>query len=381
MTVVCPGCGNRDELNPVRWRCSCGGLFDLEDHDAGLTLASNDRHGMWRYAGMLHPATHDLDWQALTLGEGMTPLVSLETHPTGARVLGKLEYVMPTLSFKDRGAVMLVAAARRLGVRRMVADSSGNAGTAIAAYAARAGIPLEVYVPTATSAKKTVQMRVHGAVVHWVDGNRAAAADAAIGAVERSGAFYASHVYNPLFVEGVKTFAFELVEQLHGKAPDLLVLPVGNGTLVLGTYRGFRQLQRSGLVDDIPPILAVQARRCAPIAAAFAADAAHVAAVAPETTMAEGIAIAAPPRGAEILAVVRASNGRVVTAPEEAILPAQARLAARGLFVEPTAAATYAGLSDWLNGPGATWITAHSHRTGRPPLIVLPLCGAGLKAT
>lgn len=383
MKVVCQRCGRPHVLGATFWRCECEGLFQLLD-DAHSHYQNSQPP---RIGGSTSSIRHAdapgrrLPWPEVSLGESMTPLVLLTGHRRDVDIFGKLEYLMPTLSFKDRGATVLVAAARSYGVRHMIADSSGNAGTAIAAYAARAGIMLDVYVPAATSEKKIAQMLAHGAAVHRQQGDRAAAAAAAITAVEKSGSFYASHVYNPLFVAGVRTYAFELVAQFGGEAPDLVVAPVGNGTLVLGAYYGFRHLYRTGLLAALPPILAVQAQRCAPIAEAFTIGAHHVEPAADDRgTVAEGIAIASPPRGAEVLAAIRSSAGHMVTVAEDAIRSAHQALARQGLYVEPTAAATYAGLLAWLDGDGARWVSAHREIHRRSAQIVVPLCGAGLKA-
>ena len=226
--------------------------------------------------------------------------------------------------------MLLAALARRLGVPRMVADSSGNAGTAVAAYAARAGIACEVYVPAATSAGKVAQLRAYGATVRQIPGSREDTADAAADAADQPGTFYASHVYHPFFLQGMKTYAFELWEQLGGRLPATLVLPVGNGTLVLGAYLGCRDLLDQGLIGRMPQIVAVQAAGCAPLARAFRDGQAVPAEIAGEPTIAEGIAIARPARGAQILAAVRDSGGAIVTVTDDQVSAAHAGPRPRG---------------------------------------------------
>jgi threonine synthase len=304
---------------------------------------------MWRYAPTLPPVD---GWRSVTLGEGMTPTV-----PLTGDVVAKLDFLNPTLSFKDRGAAVLIGAAAAAGVERVVVDSSGNAGTALAAYGARAGIAVEVWVPGGTSPGKTAAMRAHGADVRTVDGDRAAAAGAAGARVESTGAFYASHVYQPLFFQGTKTAVLELWEQLGGRLPGTIALPAGNGTLVLGAGLAVRDLAALGLIDRPPRLVAVQARRCAPLAG-----------LDPDgPTVAEGIAIASPPRRDEILAVVAGTGGAVVTVTEEAVLAARDDLADRGIWVEPTAAATWAACRDGSVAPPGT-------------TVGIVLCGAGLKS-
>jgi threonine synthase len=317
---------------------------------------------LWRYLEAL-PFESDGAWRGVTMGEGFTPLVDID--PPRRSLKAKVDFLMPTLSFKDRGAVILVALAVELGTSRLVVDSAGNAGAAVAAYAARAGLACEVYAPTTTSPKKLSQVERHGASVIRVNGPRQAAADAAIQRVDQGGGFYASHVYNPFFYEGTKTFAFEVWEQLGRRAPERLVLPVGNGTLVLGAFLGFSQLRDFGLIDVLPQIVAVQSERCAPIAAAFSNEADEVIPVEPVTTAAEGIAITAPPRGAQVLDAIRQTGGAVITAAEDEIEPARTALAHRGFFVEPSTAVTYVGLRGLPEDDALT---------------VTVLCGAGLKA-
>ncbi|MGZ4249487.1 MAG: pyridoxal-phosphate dependent enzyme [Solirubrobacteraceae bacterium] len=336
--------------------------------------------GLWRYRSCI-PVDEDIAG-SLSLGEGMTPLVDAGERLAGVSI--KVDYLFPTLSFKDRGAVVLVASAVQRGATAVVADSSGNAGSAIAAYAARAGLPCTVFVPDRTSAAKQRQIRAYGAAIQLVQGDRTATTRAAIDAVQATGAVYASHIYDPYFLQGTKTYAFELWEQL-GEAPDSLIVPVGNGTLLLGAARGLRELHAAGLIDRQPALIAVQSERCPPLARAWAAGATEPAQIEAGETAAEGIAIPRPPRGAQILAAVRASNGCIVELPEEAIAPAQTELAGRGLFVEPTAALTWAAaliarrhpaLAD-LAPRGDGWDRARELASAS---LVVPLCGSGLKS-
>jgi threonine synthase len=372
----CRACGAGYALDEGAWRCRCGGLFDLasplpDDAFAGLEAQP---WSLWRYRRALPFSASAMGWQAITMGEGATPLVAVDG---GLRL--KLDFLMPTLSFKDRGSVVLVAKAAELGAHRLVADSSGNAGASIAAYAARAGMDVEVFVPAATSEKKVAQLHGYGATVHRVSGSRADAAAAAIDHVACTGAFYASHVYNPLFHHGTKTFAFELWEQLGGRLPGTVLVPAGNGTLLIGASIGFKELAAAGLVGHEPRLVAVQAERCAPLAYAASAagqgqgqgrrTTAHEPGPAPEPgpTAAEGIAIADPARLAQMLDAVADSGGTVLTATEQGIASARLALAAQGVDVEPTAATVYAAWLEWPEAPA-------------PSSTVLAMTGAGLKS-
>ncbi|MBO0781278.1 MAG: threonine synthase [Ktedonobacteraceae bacterium] len=379
---ICSICHQKYDPASLVWRCSCGGVLDVAPFPVHFSLETTQKRfaGLWRYREALPFDSSFTDWQQITMGEGSTPL--LAAGAALPSVFLKVEYLMPTSSYKDRGAVVLMAKARELGVRRVVCDSSGNAGVALAAYATRAGIDCEVYVPASASAKKLKQMAEHGATVHSIQGTREDAAKAAIAVVEQENLFYASHIYNPFFFQGTKTYAFEIWEQFEGRVPDLLVVPVGNGTLVLGPYYGFQDLLAAGLIKTMPRILAVQAENCAPLARAFREGAEVAQPVVNEGTIAEGIAIAAPARNRQILAAIRESQGAIITVAEADIVAAHRELARSGLYVEPTAAVAYAGLSTYLrqaDDPELS-IRREPFRQGTQTAVVA-LTGSGLKAS
>ncbi|MEV7126140.1 pyridoxal-phosphate dependent enzyme [Streptomyces sp. NPDC093260] len=355
----CPTDGVRIPGASLAWCCpSCHGPLDLDfsPTPAPLKSLTGRVNSLWRYAETL-----PLSAPTISLGEGRTPLVPLTDD-----ISAKLDYLMPTLSFKDRGAVLLAELALRAEPRRVVADSSGNAGTSVAAYCARARLPCTVYVPFGTSAKKLEQIEAHGARVELVDGGREAAGAAARRAADQPETFYASHVYNPYFLHGTKTYVHELWEDLGGRLPDVLVLPVGNGTLLLGAALAVAELYGAGLLDRRPALWAVQAAAVAPLAEAFARGADELTGTTPVApTLAEGIAIPRPPRARQILRAVRDSGGTFLTVTEDQIRHAQLDLASRGLFVESTGVACWAAVREGaLAGKSAA----------------LPLCGAGLKS-
>jgi len=316
---------------------------------------------LWRFGSVL-PVPFDA---AISLGEGNTAVIGSAAYPG---LSYKADFLTPTLSFKDRGAVVLATLAATLGVRAALTDSSGNAGTAVAAYFARAQIACRVFVPAATSPGKLAQMRAHGAQVVTVAGTRADAAAAARAAAEEPGILYASHVYHPYFLHGVKTYGYELWEQFGQRLPATVVVPIGNGTLALGAHLAFTELRAAGLIDRLPRLIGVQVAACAPVARAFAADATDIAGVPAQPTIAEGIAITEPPRGAAILAAIRSTGGTVLTVDDDAVRRARADLAAEGIYVEPTSAVCRAAV-DQLPGVGVSLTDC-----------VIPLCGAGLKA-
>ncbi|MCP3028518.1 threonine synthase [Halobacillus sp. A5] len=359
--------GNGQEYLPdvEQWRPE-EGIFNIKSYDVSFPKEKliKRQSTMWRYKEAL-PFDNSEAYSQVTLGEGMTPLVLLEREQPNFYV--KLDYLMPTGSFKDRGAAVLIAKAVELGAASVIADSSGNAGTAVAAYCARANLDCRIYVPSSTSEKKLAQIEAHGAKIFKVQGSREDTAEAAKKAVEEEKAFYASHVYNPFFYEGTKTFAFEIWEQLDYEVPDKVILPVGNGTLVLGAYIGFQNLKSAGVTDKLPEIIAVQSEGCAPIADAFHSNE-KVSLVETSHTQAEGIAIADPQRGDQIIEAVRETKGTIIVAPEQDIVLARKELAGKGFYVEPTTAATY-----------AAYRTYQPQLVDSNELVVLSLCGSGLK--
>ena len=319
---------------------------------------------LWRYAAALPIAVPE----PVTLGEGTTPLV--ERSFGGGRALFKLEWFAPTGSFKDRGASVMVSVLRQQGIKRILEDSSGNGGSAIAAYAAAAGIGAKIVAPASTQPGKIVQTRAHGAEVELIPGTRQDTADAAVRQAETI--FYASHNWQAFFLQGTKTVAYELWEDLGFRAPDNVIIPTGAGSNVLGCDIGFGELLRRGAIDRLPRLFAVQPQNCAPIAASVAAGAEDFiegGLVAP--TIAEGAAIARPVRPREVLAALRRSGGGAVSVSEVEIADAVFSLAAQGLYAEPTSAMAAAGLGKlWASGTIAE----------RETTVVL-LTGTGAKAT
>jgi len=347
-------------MDDPRWRCGCGGLLDLRfearfDPDRIV----GRKPTMWRYREAL-PIVDD--GAIVSFDEGMTPMLPVDLGP-GALHL-KLEQLFTTGSYKDRGAAVLVSKAKELGIDRVVEDSSGNAGCAIAAYAAKAGIRCDILVPESTSPGKLAQILFYGATLTKVPGSREDTARAALAAAETT--YYASHSWNPFFFHGTKTFAYEVWEQLGFRAPDAVLLPAGNGTLLIGSFIGFRELKDAGRIGRIPRHIAVQAVNCAPLVRMFLEGRDAVPPVESRETIAEGVAIAEPVRGREIVEIVRRTGGQVVAVDDAAVEEALLLLGRKGLYVEPTSAL-----------PVAAYRKHPSVRTG---LVVAPLTGHGLKA-
>jgi len=296
----------------------------------------------------------------VSMGEGDTPLVWVQIG-SGGEVALKLEGQNPTGSFKDRGAVALVAAAVERGIRDVVEDSSGNAGAALAAYAARAGIRARVFVPEAATGAKLFQIALHGAQVVRVPGPRSAAAEAAM-AETRGGVPYASHAHQPFQIAGYATLAFELVEQL-GEVPGVVVAPAGQGGLLLGLYAGFRALVGTEVVR-MPLLVGVQAAACAPLARA----AGNAGPEAGGATCAEGIRVDCPVRQAELIELAHRGAIRFSVATEEEIHAGRTELASRGIGAELTSGVIWRtlerGMASGLWRPPVVGIvTAHALKT------------------
>ena len=194
MELYCSECKKRELTSTRKSHCVCGGLWklDFKPPKFDLNAIDRDQWSMFRYRKFM--ALEDDSWKGITLGEGMTPIVPLDEN-----VLLKMDYFMPTLSFKDRGAAVLVAHCKSIGVDSVVQDSSGNAGNSVAAYCAKAGIKCEVFVKDGTSPKKIDMIRAHGATCTVVPGSRDHCADVCREKVEHEGVYYANHVYNPFF--------------------------------------------------------------------------------------------------------------------------------------------------------------------------------------
>lgn len=348
----------------ARWCGATGAYLNLAP-GPGLTrdaINSRDR-SVWRYAQAI-----GVDAQsAVSLGEGGTPLLNRGWN--GVPVHFKLEFMMPTGSFKDRGMTVMVSHLKSRGIDHVLEDSSGNAGASLSAYAAAAGMRCRILVPETASYPKIAQIAACGADVVTVPGTRQDVADAALRMSDEI--FYASHNWQPFFVEGTKTLAYELWEELGFHAPDNVITPLGYGSNVLGLERGFDELLRNGEIKKRPRIFGVQAANCAPCHATWQAGGEAPVSVTVTPTVAEGIASSQPTRLREVVRAVRGSGGAIAAVSEDEIVRALGELARMGLYVEPTSAAGAAGLTQLLA----------SGAIARDETTVLVLTGSGLKSS
>jgi threonine synthase len=359
-----PRSGQTWPLEIPRWRGDDGQPLLLTDLPGiGRDATDPAAPGLWRYAAALPFRPRE----PIAMGEGCTPLLSRRLH--GVDALLKCEWLMPTGSFKDRGASVMLSLLREQGITAVLEDSSGNGGAAIATYAAAGGMRARILVPDSTSPAKTVQSRAAGAEIQLTPGSRQDCADEALrqGNDPQSGFFYASHNWHPFFLQGTKTLAYELWEDLGFQAPDAVVIPCGAGSNVLGCDIGFGELWRAGQIDRLPRLYAAQPAHCGPLAR----EALGLPPEPPRPTIAEGTAIAQPIRPQEVLGALRRSGGGGVLLEEGEIAEAALSLARQGLYVEPTCAQAVAALGK-LVAEGQV-------RPGEKVVVILT--GTGLKAT
>jgi threonine synthase len=362
----CARCDRHYGADDRRWRCSCGGALDLLLPPLRLApnLIEPRAPNFWRYREALPP----LDRQ-VSLGESITPLSVLDHR--GRRISLKCDYLLPTGSYKDRGAAILMSQLQSMGVHRVVEDSSGNAAASLAAYAARAGIDIEVFCPASASPEKLAQIKLYGARLRLIEGPRQRTTEALERHVAATGDFYASHLWHPYFLEGVKTVAYEITEQNGWRAPDVVICPVGAGSILLGLYKGFAELQQAGMIERLPRLFAAQAANICPVYQAFERRETDVLPmVASQPTLAEGIALPGPVRGALLLQALRETKGGVAAVSEAEIREGLVILGRRGICVEPTSAVVVKAL-EHLEDAGTVRVDEQ---------VVLVLSGFGLKA-
>jgi len=347
--LKCVKCGRKYPGNEKASVCpKCQGLFEIEyDYEAMRNkfekseLNTTNVHGLWRYAKALPVRTESI----VTFGEGLTPLVETKKLVSGIKLMAKLDYVMPTSSFKDRGSTVAVSKANELKVNAVAIDSTGNAAASLSAYAAKAGIPCYVFVPSSTEPEKVIQMCANGATVVKVKGTRQDTHDVIEAAYRKYGWYYCGFMVSPYAIEGTKTIAYEMCEQMNWQPPDFIVFPVGTGSGIVGCAKGLQELHRLGWIDRIPRLVCIQAEGCAPISNAHKKGANDIIPVRTPHTVAEGIAVGAPPKGGLVLEALRRTGGVAeVVSDDETIECAKALATREGLYVEISAAPSVAGV-------------------------------------
>ncbi|GAB4575625.1 MAG: threonine synthase [Anaerolineae bacterium] len=332
---LCPECGK-----PLLARYDLDAARQTLTPDALRTRPAT----LWRYAEVLpvcHPAYR------LSLGEGYTPLIPaprLGERLGLAALYLKEEGLNPTASFKARGLCMAVSRAAELGAQAVAIPTAGNAGSAMAAYAARAGLPAYIFVPKDVPAPFLAEYRTLGAEVTLVDGLIGDCARYVREGVAEGRWFDVSTLKEPYRVEGKKTMGYELAEQFGWTLPDVIIYPTGGGTGIVGMWKAFAELEALGLIGpERPRMISVQSAGCAPIVRAFERGERTAEAWQNAATIADGLRVPAAIGDFLILDAIRESGGTAIAVPDDEIRAAMYELgAAEGIFTAPEAAATVA---------------------------------------
>jgi threonine synthase len=350
--LQCIECKAKYPPSHIIYTCpKCGDLLDVVYDYSELMnidlvkLWSKRTFNVWRYRELLPVLSRD----PVTLNEGGTGLHycrrlgELLNHP---EVCVKNEGENPTGSFKDRGMTVGVTRAKELGSKVVICASTGNTSASLAAYAAKAGLHCIVLVPSGKVALgKLAQAIIHGAHVILVKGNF----DYALRVVRKLSSIYPLYLLNsvnPYRLEGQRTIAYEVYEQLGREVPDVVVVPVGNAGNISAIWKGFKELKLLGLTDRTPRMIGVQAEGAAPLARTLRENSDELLRVPNPETVATAIRIGAPVNWKKALRAVRESRGTIITVSDDEILKAQRLLAStEGLFVEPASAASIAGLA------------------------------------
>jgi threonine synthase len=366
------------DASQVQGTCTCGApLLARYDLDAVAATASPARIAgrpptLWRYHELLPVGSARA---AVSFGEGMTPLLPVPRLGADLGVPGLLmkdESPLPTGSFKARGAAVGVSRAAELGVAGVALPTNGNAGSAWAAYAARAGLPCLVVMPVGAPAITRAECVAAGAQTYLVDGLIGDAGRLVRAAVaDRPGYQDASTLREPYRLEGKKTIGLEIAEQLGWRVPDVIVFPTGGGVGLAGIAKGLRELRQLGWIGEaMPRLVAVQAAGCAPIVAAFERQADHTEPWPDARTEAFGLTVPDPLGGALVLEAIRATSGTAVAVTDEQLLASQRQAArAEGIWACPEGAACFAAVAQLRR---AGWLAESDE-------VVVVNTGAGLK--
>jgi threonine synthase len=304
----------------------------------------------WRYRELL-PISPET--RIISLGEGGTGLHRSEHLAADLKVNTlsvKFEGENPTGSFKDRGMTVSISKAIEVHAKMVACASTGNTSASLAAYAARAGLRCIVLVPADKIAQgKLAQAIAHGAMILEIEGNFDDAFKAVIDLTERNRSIALLNSVNPFRIEGQKTLAFEVCDQMNFKSPDVLIVPVGNAGNISSIWKGLDELRRLGVIDKTPRLVGIQAEGASPIASAYKLKSATIQPVKNPETIATAIRIGAPASWKKALRAIAESGGAMETTSDAEILQAQKELARReGIFVEPAGASSIAGLRKLL---------------------------------
>ena len=377
--LSCTSCGLRHDWSQLRNLCTVcqKPLFATYDLAAAGRALSPDKlltraeKSLWRYRELL-PLPHDIE--PVSLGEGGTPLLRARKFgkQLGIKNLWiKDESLNPTQSFKARGMSVAVSMAKHLGATRLAAPSAGNAGGALAAYAARAGLEAHIFMPRDTPRANIIECRELGANVTLVDGLITDCAAEIGRRKEREGWFDMSTLKEPYRVEGKKTLGYELAEQMNWRLPDVILYPTGGGTGLIGMWKAFDEMETLGWIGkERPRMFSVQARGCAPIVRAFAKGETFATEFPNAHTIASGLRVPKAIGDFLMLKILRESNGGAVAVDDDEMIRVTREVGAgEGLFVAPEGAACFAALTS----------LAARKKVGTDERVVIFNTGSGIK--
>jgi threonine synthase len=345
LELECSACGKKYDAHVEQHLCTCGkpllARYDLRRAAATLTLENlkSRPRTLWRYAEVL---PND---PPVSLGEGMTALVHAERLGASMGVTQlyiKDEGLNPTGSFKARGMTAAVSRAKQLGARALAAPTAGNAGGALAAYAAAAGLPAVIVMPADTPVANVMECQAFGAKVVKLNGLISDCGKYVAEHKDREGWYDVSTLKEPYRVEGKKTMGYELWEQFGGKLPDVILYPTGGGVGLIGMCKAFDEMQEMGWIDsERPRMVAVQAAGCAPIVRAWETHEDSAQFFQNAATVASGLRVPGPLGDLMILSMLRQTKGTALTVTDEEMLHAGRELASlEGIFAAPEGAAT-----------------------------------------
>lgn len=382
----CSRCSREYSPGEATYLCPAdGGNLDvvldynkLRDRVDRRALRASSRQSIWRYQALLPaeaPGPEDTPMSAV----GWTPIYeepALATELGLGRVWLKDEGRNPTGSLKDRASAVVLARAKEIAAPVIVTASTGNAGAALAGLAAACGQRSVIFAPRGAPPAKVVQLLIYGATVLLVEGSYDQAFDLSIEASSEFGWYCRNTGYNPFTVEGKKTAAFEIWEQVleagaslkSGLPVSAVVVSVGDGNIISGLYKGFQDLQALGWLDQVPRLFGVQAEGSAAIANAWQRGSEQIVPVSART-LADSISVDLPRDGVRAVRAVARSGGAYLTVSDADILKAMVDLGRVGVFAEPAAAAAHAGLKQ----------AVHEGRLGREDRVLVLVTGSGLK--
>jgi threonine synthase len=350
-TYICSDCGKVFDNSKIVYRCPvCAESTSGLNFQSGNLIVQLDKKQLQELQKLEHvtafdffpfpvptPAAYPVGNTPLVQAPGLSELYKLKN------LKFKIEGANPSGSFKDRASQLVAAQALAMGEKKIVLASTGNAGSAMACAGAAYGLEIILFVPETAPVNKLMQSLIYGACVVPIKGTYDDAFALSIEYSEKFGGINRNTAYNPITIEGKKSVSIELFEQLGRKVPDAVYIPVGDGVILSGVYKGFTDLQRAGLITDIPKLICVQAEGSAAISHAFNTGEERL--LDYSVTMADSISVASPAAGRLAVTALHGSQGWATIVSDQDISDAQLELAKQaGLFAEPAAAAAWAGV-------------------------------------